>query len=132
MLAMLLCKHALHLLQILSNRQLSTTLAGSAAALAFLSWLSGRFGGYSGLLRADKASTMLERENSLLIDIRCAASLLKAAAYCPANSEQSQLRRLNIKWLYTSPGRKTSESCLERPTCGLEPAQGALHCPCRE
>lgn len=57
-------------MQALSQPQVAYSAAGLLIALQTFSWLSDRFGGYAGQLQATDALTMLEEENSLLLDIR--------------------------------------------------------------
>lgn len=54
-----------------SDPKAGATVAGLAVGLPLLSFWRARLSGYSGLLPPDKVLQLLNKSNSLLIDIRC-------------------------------------------------------------
>lgn len=60
-------------MQALADPRIAKPAAGVVVAIPTLLWVLSRFGGYAGLLKAEKALEMLERENSVLVDIRWGA-----------------------------------------------------------
>lgn len=54
-----------------SDPKAGATVAGLAVGLPLLSFWRARLSGYSGMLPPDKVLQLLNKSNSLLIDIRC-------------------------------------------------------------
>ncbi len=69
-------------MQALSNPQVAFPLLGVGVGLQAANWVSARYGDYSGLISPETALSMLEEQNSALIDIRCCSPPATAWRWC--------------------------------------------------
>ena len=65
-------------LQAVSDPRVVYPLLGIFVAVRAISWASDRIGGYAGQLQPTEALSILEEENSLLLDIRQANDRLSS------------------------------------------------------